>query len=167
MNRVTHNIEIIGIGRKCVYSIGKIQFNKKGDIYLVKKFKDTGLHFSRHKDGKCHVRTKDREIFGGFEKRVSINDFDGFEFLQTWAFGIDSLPKLYGQYRPNRCDAVVAINMRHFEKSAFNLGVALLTEKGLPQLMNMWKDFENRQVYICANPNPMVGIVFGAVRNSV
>jgi len=166
MEQEPHSIEIIAVGRDRVYSVGRIHITKSHDIYLISKIKDSGLHLSRHRDGRCHVRMKGKELSNDFEKRVSIGDFDGFEFLQTWAFGIDSLPELYGQYRPNRCNAVVAINMRHFEKSAFNLGVALLTEKGLPQLMNMWKGFDNRQVYICANPNPMVGIVFGAVRNS-
>jgi hypothetical protein len=56
----------------------------------------------------------------------------------------------------------VAINMRSFEGLAFNLGIAILTEKGLPQFIKMWKDFKNRQVYISANSVPMVGIVFGA-----
>ena len=164
MNRENYNIEIIGVGRNSVYSIGKIQFTKQGDVYLISKIKDTGLHLSRHKDGKCHNRMKGKELFSELEKRVSINDLDGFEFLQTWAFGLDSLPELYAEYKLNKCNAIVAINMRHFKGLVFNLGIALLTEKGIPQLMNMWKDFENRQVYICAS-TPMVGIVFGAVKN--
>jgi len=159
------NIEIIGVGRNAVYSIGKIHFTKRGDVYLIKKIKDAGLHLSRHRDGKLHVRMKGKELFSEPEKRVSINDLDGFEFLETWSFGLDSLPELYAEYKLNKCNAVVAITMRHFKGLAFNLGIALLTEKGMPQLMNMWKDFENRQVYICASSTPMVGIVFGAYKN--
>lgn len=165
MDRENHNIEIIGIGKDSVYSIGKIQFTKQGDVYLISKIKDMGLHLSRHKDGKCHVRMRERKLFNNYEKRVSINEFDGFEFLQTWAFGLDSLPELYSEYKLGKCNAVVSINMQYFKGLAFNLGIALLSEKGIPQLMNMWKDFENRQVYICASSTPMVGIVFGAVKS--
>jgi len=164
MDRKNHNIEIIGVGSDAVYSIGKIQLTKQGDVYLIHKIKDTGLHLSRHKDGECHVRVKGKELFK-IEKRISIDHLDEYEFLQTWAFGIDSLPELYAEYKLNKCNAVVAINMRHFKGEAFNLGIALLTEKGIPRLMNMWKDFKNRQVYICASSIPMVGIVFGALSN--
>lgn len=167
MERENHNIEIIAVGRERVYSVGRIHFTRHGDVYLISKIKDAGLHLSRHRDGRCHVRTKGKELSKEFEKRAPISDVDRFEFLQTWAFGLDSLPELYPQYKLKNCNAVVAINMRHFEGAAFNLGVALLTEKGLPQLMNMWKDFENRQVYICANSYPMIGIVFGAIRHSL
>ena len=109
-------MEIIAVGRDRVYSVGRIHITKNRDIYLISKIKDAGLHFSRHRDGRCHVRMKGKELSNDFETRVPISDLDGFEFLQTWAFGIDSLPELYAQYRPNRCNAVVAINMRHFEK---------------------------------------------------
>ncbi|MDP1993126.1 MAG: hypothetical protein Q8K00_19085 [Syntrophales bacterium] len=162
MIRKSTVVEIIGIGNNAVYSIGKIQITKQGDVYLIPKIKDIGAHFSRHKDGNCHVRMKGKELFNEFEKRVPISDFDGFEFLETWAFGLDSLPELYSEYKPNKCNAVVAINMRHFKESRFNLGIAILTEKGMSYLMSMWEDFNNRQVYICASTTPMVGIVFGA-----
>lgn len=164
MVRNNQNIEIIGVGLDAVYSIGKIQLTKQGDVYLIPKIKDTGLHLSRHKDGECHVRVIGKELFK-VEKRVSIERLDEYEFLGTWAFGIDSLPELYSEYRLNKCNAVVAINMRHFKGSAFNLGIALLTEKGIPRLMSTWKDFENRQVYICASSTPMIGIVFGSLKN--
>lgn len=162
MDRDKHNIEIIGIGRDAVYSIGKINVTKQGDVYVIRKLRDTGLHLSRHKDGNCHVRTKDDELYKLPSKGIHINDLDGLEFIETWAFGIDSLPELHTEYQPKKCNAIVAINMRHFEGLPFNLGIALLTQSGIPQLMEMWKDFKNRQVYICDSSDPMVGIVFGA-----
>lgn len=97
MEQEPHSIEIIAVGRDRVYSVGRIHITKSHDIYLISKIKDSGLHLSRHRDGRCHVRMKGKELSNDFEKRVSIGDFDGFEFLQTWAFGIDSLPELYGQ----------------------------------------------------------------------
>jgi hypothetical protein len=167
MEREKHIIEIIGIGSNSVYSIGKINFTKEGDVYFINKTGDSGLHLSRHKDGNCHVRMKDKEIFKLHPKRVHINDFDGFEFIETWGFGIDSLSELYAEYNPNKCNAVVAINMRYFKGLAFNLGITLLTKNGIPQLMDMWQDFENRQVYICASTIPMVGIIFGAYKKKL
>jgi len=164
MSRDKHNIEIIGIGRNAAYSIGKINITRQGDVYVIPKIGDSGLHLSRHRDGNCHVRTKKNELYKLPNKKVNINDFDGFEFIETWAFGIDSLPDLYKEYERNKCNAIFAINMRHFEGLPFNLGIALLTKSGIPQLMEMWKDFENRQVYICASSDPMVGIVFGAYK---
>ena len=164
MERDKKNIEIIGIGRNAAYSIGKINITKQGDVYVIKKIGDTGLHLSRHKDGKCHVRTKDGECYKLPNKRVHINDLKGLEFIETWSFGIDSLPELYAEYEPKKCNAIVAVNMRHFEGLPFNLGIAILTESGIPQLMEMWKNFENRQVYICASSDPMVGIVFGSYK---
>jgi|GEM_PF-2757579 len=161
-------IELIAVGENCVYSIGKIQVTKQGDIYLASKIKATGLeglHFSRHRDGTCHIRMKGKEIENGFEKRIPISDFDGFEFLQGWGFGLESLPILHKEYRlsPTKCNSIVAINMRHFKDMPFCLGIAILTESGVHHLLNSYKDFKNRQVYICANSQPMVGIVFGAV----
>lgn len=157
-----HTIEIIGVGRNAVYSIGKINLTKQGDVYLINKIGNIGLHLSRHKDGEIHLRTKDEQIYREEQKRIHIKDFDGIENLGSWAFGIDSLPELYTEYKPKKSNAVVAIDMRSFERLAFNLGIAILTEKGLPQFIKMWKDFKNRQVYISANSIPMVGIVFGA-----
>ena len=133
---------------------------------VINKIRETGLHLSRHKDGNCHVRMRDKELYKLSKKKVHINDFDGIEFIETWAFGIDSLPELYTEYNPTKCNAVVVINIRHFKGLAFNIGIALLTKSGIPQLMDMWQDFKNRQVYICASTTPMVGIVFGAYKKN-
>ena len=134
MNKVNTIVELIAIGKENVYSIGKIQITSQGDIYLCSKIKAPGfdgLHFSRHKDGTCHVRIKGKEIENRFEKRIPIDKFDGFEFLQTWGFGIESLPQLYKEYKlsPTKYNSVVAINMRHFKDSALNIGISILSEK--------------------------------------
>ena len=164
MKRDKYCIEIIGIGRNAAYSIGKINITKQGDVYVIPKVPDMGIHLSRHKDGNCHVRTKNDELYKLPEKRVHIDDLNGLEFIETWSFGIDSLPELYAEYKPKKTNAIVAINMRHFEGLPFSLGIVLLTESGITQLMEMWKNFENRQVYICASSDPMVGVVFGAYK---
>jgi len=165
MNAFKKNtIEIIGIGRTAVYSIGKISITKKGDVYLINKIGSAGSHLSRHKDGRVHYRTKNEEIYKEPEKRIPIKDFEGVEYLGTWAFGIDSLPELYKEYNPRKSNAIVTINMKAFDGLAFNLGIALLSEKGLLPFLEMWKDFKNRQVYISASSNPMVGVVFGAFK---
>jgi len=164
IKRANNVIELIAVAEKFVYSIGKIQITQKGDIYLISKIKNMGFHFSRHKDGNCHIRIKGLESTEDFEKRIPINSFDGFEVLGIWAFGLDSLPRLYKEYKPKKCNAVIAVYIGHLISFTFNLCVAILTEKGIPLLMNQWKDFENRQVYICANSRPMFGLVLGAVK---
>jgi len=83
-----HTIEIIGVGKNAVYSIGKINLTKQADVYLISKIGNIGLHLSRHKDGEIHLRTKDEQIYREEQKRIHIKDFDGIEYLGSWAFGI-------------------------------------------------------------------------------
>jgi len=157
-------IEIIAIGNGKIYSVGKINISKQGDIYIIKNIENIGLHFSRHKSGECHIRTKEKKLSSNFEKRETVDKFDGIEFLETWCFGIESFHGIYKEYKPKKCNNIVAINMSCFKKQPFNLGIWLLTEKGIPELMNMWKNFTNRQVYICTHSQLLVGFIWGAFK---
>jgi hypothetical protein len=91
MERDKYHIEIIWIGRNAAYSIGKINITKQGDVYVIPKIGDIGLHLSRHKGGNRHIRTRDDELYKFPEKRGHINDVNGLEFIETWSFSIDSL----------------------------------------------------------------------------
>jgi hypothetical protein len=168
MNKTNYTLEIMAIGKTTIYSIGKIQLSKKGDIYLIQKDRHSlGMHLSRHRDGTIHTKMKNRFLSCNFTKRVPIKDFKGFEFLQTWGFGLESLPVMNKEYKYEKCDAVIAIDMRPYKGSTFNLGVILLTQDGLPKLFDMWKNFTNRQIYISAGSFPMIAVVFGSAPESI
>jgi len=155
-------IEIIAIGRDKIYSVGAIIVTKKGDIYIADKFTGSDLHLSRHSDGKTHWKSRREDILIPIREGSPIKDFKGIEFLETHAFGLDSLPELYKEYRMRKCEGVFAVDMRGYEGSAFNMSIAILTEEGLPKLYESWKDFKKRQIYIYTEGHPMIAITVGA-----
>lgn len=88
-----------------------------------------------------------------------IEDFKGIEFLGTQGFGLESLPQLYKEYRMKKCNGIFAIDMRDYDKAAFNMSIAILTEEGLPRLYESWKNLRKRQIFIFTDSHPMIAIM--------
>jgi len=102
-------IEIIAVGRDTIYSVGAIEVSDKGDVYFFHKA--SGSHISRHASGRVHTKLRD----GGklqIRDGPPIHEFRGYELIGTFAFGLDSLPELYKEYRMQECDGIFAIDMR-------------------------------------------------------
>jgi len=97
-------IEVIAIGERGVYSVGAIVVSSKGDVYHISKFKDKGIHLSRHASGKTHWKM-DRKEFLCIEDGKPIKDFKGIEFLGTISFGMESLPRLFDEYKMKKAAA--------------------------------------------------------------
>jgi len=151
-------IEIIAIGKEKIYSVGAVEVSQKGDVYVIHKMKGIGLHTSRHSNGKTHWKSKNNKVFIKIREGTPIKDFKGIEFLGTHAFGLESLPQLYKEYRMKKCNGIFAIDMREYSKAAFNMSIAILTEEGLPRLYESWKNLKKRQIYIFTDCYPMVAI---------
>lgn len=165
MNKNKTTIEILAIGRDAVYSIGKVDISKSGDVYLIHKIKNANLHTSRHRDGQLHTKLNNQILANHGKTRIPVEKFDGLEFLQTMAFGLDSLSELHKEYKPKKSNSIVAINMINYENLSFNLGIWILTENGIANFHKAYQNMENRQVYICASSKPMIGFIFGNVSN--
>jgi len=163
MTSVKSAIEIIGISKECNYSIAKIHISKLGDVYLIPKG-GIGLHYSRHRDGTCHWRTKQGQLNYSLPKQIPIDRFDGLESLGTYAFTADSMRKPKLEYKFRKCNAIVGINIDILGDYTFNLSFAILSKKNVCQFINICKTLENRHIYICADTHPMIGIVFGGVK---
>jgi len=156
-------IEIVAIGKEKVYSVGAVEVSQKGDVYVIHKIKDIGFHASRHSSGEMHWKSKNSEVFTEIREGKSIGDFKGIEFLETQAFGLESLPQLFEEYKMKKCNGIFAIDMRDYNKAAFNLSIAILTEEGLLKLYESWKKLKKRQIYIFTDCHPMIAISVAAV----
>ena len=116
------------------------------------------MHLSRHASGNTHWKAEQSNSFQKLRNGVPINDFKGIEFLGTLAFGLNSLPELYTEYKMKRRNGVFAIDMREYKDAAFNMSLAILTKEGLPQLYESWKSMKKRQIYLFTKCNPMIAI---------
>jgi hypothetical protein len=156
-------IEIIALGENKIYSAGAVTITRNGDVYYAHNIRHTDSHFSRHKSGETHFVSKSLNYRYSMDKRVPIEDFTGIEFFGTQAFGLESLPHLYSDYKLKRCQGIFAVDMREYITGSFNLTVAILTKEGLPRLYETWQNETKRQIYLYANSNPMVGIAVAEI----
>lgn len=151
-------IEIIAVGLKKIYSAGKIHITSKGDVYYAYKLKnDKGAHTSRHRDGTLHWKFGKDKI--PIRKLKDISDFSGLEFIGTHAFGLNSLPQIYEEYKLKKSDGIFAIDMRNYEEGRFNLQIAIFTDEGLPKLLNSSEWGHKKQFYLYTDCNPKIAIV--------
>jgi hypothetical protein len=157
-------IEIIAIGNENVYSVGAVVVSEKGDVYVINRIKDSGFHLSRHADGETHWKSTEPKLYQKIRKGKPITEFKGIEFLGIHSFGLDSLPKLYKEYKMKDYDGVFCIDMRQFKDKHFNMAVSMLTEEGLSSIISSSKLLKDRQISIFPECNPMIAITIGNAR---
>jgi hypothetical protein len=160
-------IEIIAIGRSKIYSVGAIVISPKGDIYHAFKRSRDDFHLSRHSSGEIHWKSVKSNISWKIRKGVPIKEFKGFESLGITSFGLDSLPKLYEEYKMKKCNGIFCIDMREYDANTFNMHVAILTKEGIPSLMTISEQLKNRQIYFLPDFFPMVAIFVGEAKASM
>ncbi|MFA5929278.1 MAG: hypothetical protein WC861_00170 [Candidatus Micrarchaeia archaeon] len=156
-------IEIVALGENKAYSAGAVIITRNRDVYFTHNIRNGDSHLSRHKSGETHLISRSLNYKYSMGKRVPIENFTGIEFLGTQAFGLDSLPHLYSDYKLKKCQGIFAVDMREYSTGSFNLTVAILTEEGLPKLYETWQNETKRQIYLYANSNPMVGVVVAEI----
>lgn len=156
----------MAIGRDKIYSVGYIQVSKRGDVYYFDKVCSSDMHISRHCSGHTHRKSRQTGFFQKIREGISINNFNGIEYLGTSAFGLNSLPELFSEYKMKKHNGMFAIDLREYKNSAFNMSVAILTEEGLPQLYESWKKFNKRQIYLYTDCHPMIAIIIADVKQT-
>ena len=159
-------IEIIAVGKEKIYSVGTVEVSQKGDVYVIHKIKNSDFHTSRHSSGETHWKSIKNKVFTKIGDRKPIKDFKGIEFLGTYAFGLESLPRLHKEYKMQKSNGVFAVDMRNYRKAAFNMSIAILTEEGLPRLYESWRKFKKRQIYIYTDCHPMIAITIVDVKET-
>lgn len=155
-------IEIIAIGEDAIYSIGAIEISENDDVYFFHKA--SGSHISRHASGQVHTRLPDGGILK-IRDGSPIHEFEGYESLGTFAFGLSSLPVLHKEYRMQSCNGIFAVDMRAYKGAAFNMAVALLTNEGMNTFQEIWKGFGKTQMYVYMDSHPMIGIKIGDAKD--
>lgn len=151
-------IEIIAISEDKIYSVGLINIVKKGDIYYAYKINNSDLHYSRHRDGRRHWRSKKSEMCFDVGKRLPINEFKGIEFLFSGGTVLEYLPQLHSEYKLGESNGIFAFDTREYKNAAFNMSIAILTEEGIPRLYESWKNKKKRQIYLFTDSTPMIAI---------
>lgn len=159
-------IEIVAIGEDKIYSAGYIQVSKKGEVSYFYKVCSSDMHISRHCSGQTHVKSRQIGYFQKIREEISIDNFNGIEFLGTIAFGLNSLPELFSEYKMKKHNGMFAIDLREYKNSAFNMSVAILTEEGLPILYGSWIKFKKRQIYLYADCHPMIALTIADVKQT-
>jgi hypothetical protein len=157
-------IEIIAIGNNMVYSVGAVVVSPRGDVYLIHRFKDSDFHMSRHASGERHWTSTKTKLFEKIGKGKPIEEFEGIESLGTSAFGVDSLPRLYKEYKMKKYDGIFCIDMRQFMGKPFNMLVSILTKEGLSSLVSNSERLENRQICLFPECTPMVAVTVGTAK---
>ncbi len=156
-------IEILAVGNGKVFSVGKIQVTGKSDVYFIHKIKGLGFHASRHASGQINWKSEKinlNQIVGHDEK---IANFKGVQYLGTFAFGLDSLPETFTEYKMKEYDGIFSVDMRKYQGKVFNLSVAIFTEEGIMDLYRNFQKYRSVQIYVYADCNPKVAIaVFDA-----
>ncbi|MBI2576422.1 hypothetical protein HYV84_04350 [Candidatus Woesearchaeota archaeon] len=151
-------IEIIAIGLTKIYSVGKIGIKSDGSVYHAFKLKNLeGIHTSRHRDGTLHWKSKQLKI--PLRKGADIRDFSGLEFIGTQAFGLNSLPELYNEYKIKRMDGVFAIDMHNYKEGCFNLTIAIFTDEGVLQLFDSDKFAQKKKIYLYTDCYPRIALI--------
>lgn len=90
------NFDIVVTDGEIFRRIVKLKI-EAGDLYIIPllgNLKTHNFHISRHKSGKLHVRTPEGLISWG--DRADIEDFEGIEFLPT--FALPDLESVTGDY---------------------------------------------------------------------
>jgi len=159
-------IEIVTIGADKIYSVGYIQVSKKGEVYYFNKVCSSDMHISRHCSGQTHMKSRQTGYFQKIREGISIHNFAGIEFLGTRAFGLNSLPELFSEYKMKKHNGLFAIDLREYKNSAFNMSIAIMTEEGLPQLYESWKKFKKRQIYLYTDCHPMIAITIADAKQT-
>jgi len=157
------SIQIIAVGEDKIYSVGKIRVSPKGEVYYIQKYLNlVEAKYSRHVSGEIHQTIKRPdgtvEFYQKLGQRRPLKDFKGFEFFQTNAFGLDSLPNMFNEFSMKSSDGIFAVNMRRFKGKSFNLGVGMLTEEGLSNLYRLWNEHKSYQFYLYTDCYPMIAI---------
>ena len=156
-------VEIVAIRKEKTYSVGAVVVSQKGDVYVIHRIKDSDFHTSRHASGETHWKSKKNRIFAKFGDRKPISDFKGIEFLGTWAFGVESLPRLYKEYKMKKCNGIFVIDMREYTTAAFNMFIAILTKEGLLMLNELWEKHKKTHTFVLTDSRPMVAITIADV----
>jgi hypothetical protein len=125
-------IEVIAIGNDAMYSVGTIVVSPEGDVYQNFNRKNSDFHTSRHASGATHWKSKKERIFQKIRNGKPIKDFKGIESLTSQGFGLESLPRLFEEYKMEKCNGVFAIDMREYADQSFNLHMWILTAEGFP-----------------------------------
>jgi hypothetical protein len=156
-------IEVIAVGNDAMYSVGAIVVSPVGDVYQIFKMRNLDFHTSRHASGVTHWKSNKAQIFQNIRQGKPIKEFKGIEYLTTPSFSLESLPRLYDEYKMEKSNGVFAIDMREYAGQPFNLHVAILTEEGFPSLLANSKLLGKRQLYVYPDCHPMIAMTAGAV----
>jgi hypothetical protein len=163
-NPTKKRIEIIAVGEDRIYSVCAVEISPDGDVYVIDRDKHRDFHMSRHASGQRHWKVEGK-LVAKFDNGSPTESFRGFEFLMTIGFGFEALPRLYEEYKMEKCDGVFAIDMREYRNSPFNLGVSIFTEEGLPLLLKSSNDvMQRRQIYIFPDIHPMIALTVGETK---
>jgi hypothetical protein len=154
-------IEVIAIGKDAMYSAGSIVVSSDGDVYQITKIKGDDFHLSRHASGETHWKSEKRKIFQKLRTGKPIKEFKGIEHLGTTCFGLESLPRLFNEYRMANCNGVFAIDMREYADQPFNLSVSILTAESFPSLLATSELLGKRQMYVYPDCHPMLAMTAG------
>jgi hypothetical protein len=151
-------IEIIAIDKDKIYSVGYVTISKDGGVFLILKAGGSDMHISRHASGSLHWKSETCNFKQEIRKGVPIEAFEGIEFIGGSAFGLNSLPELFTEYKLKKCNGIFAIDMREYKDAAFNMSLAILTKEGLPILYDSWQKMKKRQIYLFTDSHPMIAI---------
>ena len=156
-------IEIIAIEENKFYSVGMIEVNKKGDVYLFHKNKHGEEHTSRHASGEVHMQYTDfrRQI----RKGIPIDYFKGIEFLEVCSFGMQSLAEYHNEYEIKKYDGLFAIDMRQYKNTYFNLSFAIFTDESIGDLYKNISKYKKSQLYLYTDCHPKIAICAFDARN--
>ncbi len=150
-------IEIIAISKKQIYSVGAIEITKNGDVYYFCKIYGSDIHYSRHATGRIHWKSEKLRLSKELGQGTPVKHFEGIEYIGTIGIDLNCLPELYKEYKMKKCNGLFAIDAREYEKSFFNMSVAILKREGVPSLFSI-KDFKRHQIYIFTDSYPMIAI---------
>ena len=151
-------IEIMAIGEKIIYSLGAVEVTEDGDFYLFIKYEGSPSKFSRHKSGTLIV---ENEVIGRLliRKGEPIESFRGVEHIATVATGLGVLDTSFTEYEMKQCDGIFCIDMRMYERSAFNLLVYMLNKGSIRNFLETALQFSKQQYYLYPGSYPLIGMV--------
>ena len=154
-------IEVVAMGSEAMYSVGALILSLDGDIYYATKLRGDDFHLSRHSSGATHWKSNKMKVFQKIRNGKPIEDFEGIEFLLTTGFGLESLPRLFDEYKMKKSNGVFAIDMREYMGQPFNLSLAILTPEAFPSLLTGTELLGKRQIYVYPDCHPMLAITAG------
>jgi hypothetical protein len=161
-------VEIVFIGREGnLYSIGNVNIHSKPkpEVYINYNIeytdidgsrKNLGLHFSRHGSGVCHNKWNDKNHYQFVGKRVSLDNFNGIEHLETFPIGLDCL-HIYKKDIGPKSNEIFTVDMSAYENKSFNVDIYILTSEHLNKFLELDKD-TTEQIYVYTDCNPILAI---------